>query len=452
MVLFIYCNMDTKHKIFFVGIGGISMSGLALYLSKNGYDVSGSDISENEQVKMLKSHGIKVFLGHNKTNVEGSELVVVNSAIDEHNPELTRAKILGLKIISRSELLRLVSREHEHVVAVAGTHGKTTTSAMIGEIFCLAGLAPTIHIGGVSKNLGTNFLIGEKQYFITEACEYKDNFLSLNPEVGVVLNVDDDHLDYFKTKQNLKRSFEKFVFQSDFSVVYDGFLQKNSKKTEKIVQIGENSQYCWADNIEIEANKKYAFDAIFCGEYVGRIHLGVFHKHNVTDALFAVAVAKYYGISNQIIVRALENFAGVRRRFEEIGWSGGVRVVIDYAHHPKEISSTMTSAKDITKGRLLVVFQPHTYSRTKKLFNEFVSCFDLADKLYIFRTYPARENYDKKYNARTLSKEISKHKKCLYFSSFKKMKASIQKDIKEGDMLLVLGAGDIDHFANYFLE
>lgn len=428
------------------------MSGLALYLSKNGYDVSGSDISENEQVKMLKSHGIKVFLGHNKTNVEGSELVVVNSAIDEHNPELTRAKILGLKIIYRSELLRLVSREHEHIVAVAGTHGKTTTSAMIGEIFCLAGLAPTIHIGGVSKNLGTNFLIGERQYFITEACEYKDNFLSLNPEVGVVLNVDDDHLDYFKTKQNLKRSFEKFVFQSDFSVVYDGFLQKNSKKTEKIVQIGENSQYCWADNIEIEANKKYAFDAIFCGEYVGRIHLGVFHKHNVTDALFAVAVAKYYGISNQIIVRALENFAGVRRRFEEIGWSGGVRVVIDYAHHPKEISSTMTSAKDITKGRLFVVFQPHTYSRTKKLFNEFVSCFDLADKLYIFRTYPARENYDKKYNARTLSKEISKHKKCLYFSSFKKMKASIQKDIKEGDMLLVLGAGDIDRFANYFLE
>lgn len=428
------------------------MSGLALYLSKNGYDVSGSDISENEQVKMLKSHGIKVFLGHNKTNVEGSELVVFNSAIDEHNPELTRAKNLGLKIISRSELLRLVSREHEHVVAVAGTHGKTTTSAMIGEIFCLAGLAPTIHIGGVSKNLGTNFLIGEKQYFITEACEYKDNFLSLNPEVGVVLNVDDDHLDYFKTKQNLKRSFEKFVFQSDFSIVYDGFLQKNSKKTEKIVQIGENSQYCWVDNIEIEANKKYAFDAIFCGEYVGRIHLGVFHKHNVTDALFAVAVAKYYGISNQIIVRALENFAGVRRRFEEIGWSGGVRVVIDYAHHPKEISSTMTSAKDITKGRLFVVFQPHTYSRTKKLFNEFVSCFDLADKLYIFRTYPARENYDKKYNARTLSKEISKHKKCLYFSSFKKMKASIQKDIKEGDMLLVLGAGDIDHFANYFLE
>ncbi|MGN1162558.1 MAG: UDP-N-acetylmuramate--L-alanine ligase [Christensenellales bacterium] len=444
--------MDTKHKIFFVGIGGISMSGLALYLSKNGYDVSGSDISENEQVKMLKNHGIKVFLGHNKTNVEGSELVVFNSAIDEHNPELTRAKNLGLKIISRSELLRLVSREHEHVVAVAGTHGKTTTSAMIGEIFCLAGLAPTIHIGGVSKNLGTNFLIGEKQYFITEACEYKDNFLSLNPEVGVVLNVDDDHLDYFKTKQNLKRSFERFAFQSDFSIVYDGFLQKNSKKTEKIVQIGENSQYCWADNIEIEANKKYGFDAIFCGEYVGRIHLGVFHKHNVTDALFAVAVAKYYGISNQIIVRALENFAGVRRRFEEIGWSGGVRVVIDYAHHPKEISSTMTSAKDITKGRLFVVFQPHTYSRTKKLFNEFVSCFDLADKLYIFRTYPARENYDKKYNARTLSKEISKHKKCLYFSSFKKMKASIQKDIKEGDMLLVLGAGDIDHFANYFLE
>lgn len=428
------------------------MSGLALYLSKNGYDVSGSDISENEQVKMLKSHGIKVFLGHNKTNVEGSELVVFNSAIDEHNPELTRAKNLGLKIISRSELLRLVSREHEHVVAVAGTHGKTTTSAMIGEIFCLAGLAPTIHIGGVSKNLGTNFLIGEKQYFITEACEYKDNFLALNPEVGVVLNVDDDHLDYFKTKQNLKRSFEKFVFQSDFSIVYDGFLQKNSKKTEKIVQIGENSQYCWVDNIEIEANKKYAFDAIFCGEYVGRIHLGVFHKHNVTDALFAVAVAKYYGISNQIIVRALENFAGVRRRFEEIGWNGGVRVVIDYAHHPKEISSTMTSAKDITKGRLFVVFQPHTYSRTKKLFNEFVSCFDLADKLYMFRTYPARENYDKKYNARTLSREISKHKKCLYFSSFKKMKASIQKDIKEGDMLLVLGAGDVDRFANYFLE
>ena len=444
--------MDIRHKVFFVGIGGISMSGLALYLHKNGYDVSGSDITENEQTKMLKSHDIKVFLGHKKTNILGAELIVFNSAINEHNPELVHAKELGLTIISRSELLKLVSREHEHVIGISGTHGKTTTTAMIGEIFCLAGHKPTIHIGGVSKNLGTSFLVGEKQYFITEACEYKDNFLTLSPEVGVVLNIDDDHLDYFKTKSNLRHSFDKFVSQSSFSVVFEGFLPKFAQKTENIFEIGKQSQYCWAENVELEADNKYTFDAIFCGEFVGRIHLGVYHKHNVTNALFAVAVAKYYGVPNKVIMSALENFAGVKRRFEEIGWKNGVQVVIDYAHHPKEISSTLVGAKKITKGKLFVVFQPHTYSRTKKLFEEFVPCFDLADKLYLFKTYPAREKYDKDYNARTLAKEISKHKKCLYFSSFEKMKKSIQKEMVEGDTLLVLGAGDVDHFAKYFIE
>lgn len=444
--------MDIRHKVFFVGIGGISMSGLALYLHKNGYDVSGSDITENEQTKMLKSHGINVFLGHKKNNILGAELIVFNSAINEHNPELVHAKELGLKIISRSELLKLVSREHEHVIGISGTHGKTTTTAMIGEIFCLAGHKPTIHIGGVSKNLGTSFLIGEKQYFITEACEYKDNFLTLAPEVGVVLNIDDDHLDYFKTKSNLRHSFDKFVSQSSFSVVFEGFLPKFAQKSENVFEIGKQSQYCWAENVELEADNKYTFDAIFCGEFVGRIHLGVYHKHNVTNALFAVAVAKYYGVPNKVIMSALENFAGVKRRFEEVGRKQGVEVVIDYAHHPKEISSTLVGAKKITQGKLFVVFQPHTYSRTKKLFEEFVPCFDLADKLYLFKTYPAREKYDKDYNARTLAKEISKHKKCLYFSSFEKMKKSIQKEMVEGDTLLVLGAGDVDHFAKYFIE
>lgn len=444
--------MDKKHKIFFIGIGGISMSGLALYLSHAGYDVGGSDICESEQTKMLRSHGINVFVGHKKQHVDGNELIVTNSAINEHNPELKRAKELGLKILTRSELLRLVSLEHRHVIAISGTHGKTTTTAMIGEIFCLAGKKPTIHIGGVSKNLGTNFLIGDNNFFITEACEYKDNFLTLSPEVGVVLNIDDDHLDYFKTTKNLKHSFEKFVSQSDFSIVFEDFFEKNTKKSDKVIQIGENSKYCWAENLVCEADGKYTFDAMFCGEFVGRIHLGVFHKHNVTNAIFAVAVAKYYGISNDIIARALENFSGVKRRFEEIGYAHGVRVIIDYAHHPKEIASTLLGAKDITTGKLFVVFQPHTYSRTKKLFEEFVSCFDLSDNLFFFKTYPAREAYDKNYNALTLSREISKHKKCHYFNSFKKMKQSIDKSISPNDTLLILGAGDIDQFANYYLQ
>ncbi len=428
------------------------MSGLALYLSRSGYEVSGSDVCENEQTKMLVRHGIKVFVGHNKHHVDGNELVVFNSAINEQNPELKRARELGQKILTRSELLRLVSIEHKHVIAISGTHGKTTTTAMIGEIFCLAGKNPTLHIGGTSKNLGTNFLIGDNNFFITEACEYKDNFLSLHPEVGVVLNIDDDHLDYFKTTQNLKHSFEKFAAQCEFSMGFDDFFEKNSKKNKNIAQIGEKNKYCWAENLTCEADGKFSFDAMFCDEFVGRIHLGVFHKHNVDNAIFAVAVAKYYGISNDVIVGALENFSGVTRRFEDMGSKNGARVIIDYAHHPKEIASTIIGAKNITKGKLFVVFQPHTYSRTKKLFDEFVPCFDLSDNLFIFRTYAARENFDKNFNAMTLSREISKHKKCHYYNSFKKLKQSILKTIQQNDTLLILGAGDIDKFANFFLQ
>ncbi len=440
--------MENKHKIFFVGVGGISMSGLALYLKKNGYDVSGSDVHNSSQISKLEDEGIKVFLGHKKSNVKDAELLVCSSAIAEDNPEIVEAKQKGIKIITRSELLRLVSKDFNHVIAISGTHGKTSTTSMVGEIFYMAGLNPTVHIGGVSKNLNTNFLLGDNAFFITEACEYKDNFLSLNPELSLVTNVEEDHMDYFKTKQNLRNSFIKFVDKSGFSVVSENFYELYKSKPENVAGLGKNNKYCWAENIECDGKGKFSFDAYFCGELVGKITLSVYFYHNVMNALGAIAVAKYYKIKNEIIIRSLNSFNGVKRRFEERGEINGSKVVVDYAHHPTEILSTINGAKNVCK-KLIVVFQPHTYSRTKKLLKEFEHCFDEADELFIFKTYPAREPYDKLGSAKTLQNLIKKHKKCTYFANFSPISRKIQKIIAPGDMILIMGAGDIDEFADH---
>ena len=437
--------MKNSHKFFFVGIGGISMSGLAKYLISLGYGVSGSDMQKNKECVELENMGVEIFYKHRASNLRDAEAIVVNSAIKENNPELNEAKKRGLIILSRSELLKKVSLDHKFTIAISGTHGKTTVTAMVAEIFYLAGLNPTVHLGGVSKNLKTNFLVGGKNYFITEACEYKNNFLSLKPDTGVVLNIEEDHLDFFKNKDNLINSFKKFVQNCNFSIIFDKF-------SPNLKNIGIINNLCEAKNITLEKDNKYRFECWCMGERVGEIKLSVFHKHNIMNALFAVSVAKRYGIKNKVIVSALENFNGVERRFEEVGELNGAKVVVDYAHHPREIESAINSAKKMTKGKLHVVFQPHTYSRTKKLFDDFIKCFDRSEKLYIFKTYSAREKFDPEFNSHTLYKAIKKRKECSYFANFEPMARTLKKKLCKNDTLLILGAGDIVKLTQYLFN
>lgn len=468
-------------KIYFIGIGGISMSSLAAIAAAKGNKVAGSDMMDGESLKTLTNFNIPYFIGHKEENIKSfnPNLVVITGAIPEDNVELVWARKHKKKIQTRAEFLGNVSREFKNVIAISGTHGKTTTSALISEIFIEAKLKPTIHVGGVLKRNGSSFLIGGKKFFITEACEYKNSFLSLSPTVGVVLNVEPDHLDFFKNLSAIKHSFNSFLSNSKTKIFknsdYD-YILKN-EKTSAIYS---------AKNIK-KTNLGYKFDFYENGLIKASIQTNFSGIHNVKNALVACIVATHYKIKISTIKSAIRHFNGVKRRFEKITRLDETIVIHDYAHHPTEISKVISQAKNF--GKVLVVFQPHTFSRTKKLFKEFLSVFDEADGLILFKTYPAREAEDKSASAKALyeklllknpnfgqrqlsyfdqnefnnknvefnrtSEQISfgqiKQKYINYFETFEDAKNEILKIYDNYNCILILGAGDIFELA-YLLK
>ena len=389
-----------EKKIYFIGIGGISMSSLAVFSAVKGNLVSGSDISESENLKTLSNFGITYHIGHKKVNIEtfNPDEVVINCAIKEDNDELVWAKENNKKIVSRAKLLGNLSKEFKNIIAISGTHGKTTTTALIGEIFIEANKKPSIHVGGVLKKCDSSFLIGEKRFFITEACEYKNSFLELSPSVGVVLNVEPDHLDFFKDIKEINSSFNQFLSNSKtkiFKINEFEYMLKN----EKISNIFS------ARNLK-KLEHGYSFDFYKNEELIGTIKTNFLGEHNVKNSLVACIVANYCKIPIKTIKKAIKNFSGVKRRFEEICKINKSIVVHDYAHHPTEITKVIQQAKQF--GKVLTVFQPHTFSRTKKLFSEFTSCFNESDGLILIKTYPAREEEIESATAKALFDTIIK--------------------------------------------
>ncbi|MEG1500056.1 MAG: UDP-N-acetylmuramate--L-alanine ligase, partial [Clostridia bacterium] len=378
--------MNKKNKYHFIGIGGVSMSALALFLKEKGFFVSGSDIVKNERTQQLLRAGIEVDFGHVIGGIKNADIIVKSGAIFENDKEIEYAKAHRKKIVTRAKLLGAIAKMHKHVISIAGSHGKTTTTAMIAEIFVMAGLNPTIHIGGVSKNLKEFPPTGGKDFFITEACEFKNSFLSLKSEVGVVLNIEKDHMDFFKTEKNLLKSFKKFA-QKSKKIVTNAPIKKNN------ITFGFENEFCVAKNLEMNNFGGYDFDAKFGMEEIGRISLKIPFLHNAKNALAAICVAKYYSIENKTIIDALNSFAGTKRRCEKIGDIGGVPIIIDYAHHPSEIANTLKGLKEMYAGKVLCIFQPHTYSRTKLLLEEFMQCFKCSDMLVVFKTFSAREKF-----------------------------------------------------------
>lgn len=428
-----------------IGIGGISMSALAKFLLVSGYRVQGSDLMQNRQTAELKELGALVYVGHRAQQVQGADVVVCSSAIAEDNPELLYARSHGIQIYSRVELLHIVSYNFCHTVAVAGSHGKTTATAMFAHVLHAASCAFTLHLGGEDSTFG-NFYYGGEDYFVTEACEYKKNLLHLRPEYAILLNVDADHMECYRDRQDLCDTFAQFCASSQGSAVCG---DDPSARVMQGVTFGMETICDYMATKIRQSRERYSFTVREYGRELFRLRLATVGRHQIYNALAVIAVAKQLRISDEAICRGLERFTSVKRRFEKIGSWRGADFVCDYAHHPRELTAVLRTAGKRCKRELKVIFQPHTYSRTRLLFEDFVAVLSGLSAPVIYRTYAAREEYDESGSARTLSQAVPNS---LYMETERELKTYLETSVRQGDLVLFLGAGDIYEIAKRVLR
>ena len=447
--------LSKVRKIHFVGIGGSGMCPIAEILLHHGYELTGSDISESDTLERIRSYGIPVSMGQRAENVDGAELVVYTAAVKPENPELVAAREKGIPAVERSVMLGMIARRYENAVAVAGTHGKTTTTAMITQVLLGAGRDPSAVIGGRLPLIGGNGRAGHSDTIVCEACEYVDTFLQLFPAVSVILNIDNDHLDYFGTVENTIRSFHRFSEQTSKLIVVNGDNENAMKAVEgiegpKVVTygFGEGNDYHAAD-IQDTFRARERFSVVRNGEKTADISLNIPGKHNIYNALAAFAVCDFLGVEPEVIARNLHEFTGVHRRFEMLGEFGGVTVADDFAHHPTEVAATLTAAKQMGFSRVWAVFQPHTYSRTYLLFNDFVKALSIADRVVLSEILPVRETNTYNIYAKDLADRIPG---CVWFPTFEEIADYMVKNAQDGDLILTLGGGDIYKCANLIVR
>ena len=420
-------NIDLSKikKVHFVGIGGIGVSAIARMMLAEGKEISGSDMSFSLITKELEKLGARVFLDHNADNVaDDVDLIVYTPAVDFENPELKKGKKLGIVCLSYPEMLGLNSRD-KITIAVSGTHGKTTTTAMIGKILIAAQYDPTIIVGSFLKDQNSNFVAGRGRYFVVEACEYKKSFLNIEPKIIVITNIDNDHLDYYKNIGNVKKVFLEFVAK----ISKNGYLvcDPNDKNLKDVV---EKTKSKIIDYTKINND----------------FNLKIPGEHNVNNAKTAVAVAKILDIDEKKAIKSLNNFSGTWRRFEYKGKTkNGILVYDDYGHHPTEIKATLKGAREFFGDKKIwCVFQPHLYSRTKLLLSDFGKSFSDADEIILTDIYAAREKKDESINSKILVEKIIKNGgKAVYMKSFNKIAEFVVKNTKNGDVVITMGAGDI---------
>jgi UDP-N-acetylmuramate--alanine ligase len=435
--------------IYMIGIGGISMSSIAEYLLEKGFVVTGSDREESKVINNLQARGIFVNIGHKKENINKHiDLIIYNSAIHDDNSEIIEAKRLNIKLLSRSEVLGEIIKAYHHSVAVAGCHGKTSASCMISNILILSQKDPTVFLGGISNASKNNFRMGYSDYLVTEACEYQDNFLKFFPEVAVITNIDIDHLDYFKSFDNIKASFKKFANNANEILVVN---QKDKDTFE-----GYNKKlysFGITDDSDFQA-VDISYDKYQCGMFsvkdnktniviIKDIKLKVPGDYNIMNALAAITVAYAFNINPEVIKRSLENFCGVERRFEIKGKFKEALIVDDYAHHPNEIIATLKSAILMPHKTLWCVFQSHTYTRTKALFDDFAKALCLAERVIVLDIYAAREENIYGITSQDLVNKINElNGNAIYIDSFEKTEQYLTQNIYAGDLLITMGAGE----------
>ena len=445
-------DFSVPAHIHFIGIGGISMSALAEILKTRGFTVSGSDSHASPLTERLEEEGIRVVIGQKAENItDDIDVVVYTAAVHPDNPEYAAAEAKGLPILSRAELLGQIMRNYRTAVAVAGTHGKTTTTSMIAEMLVASEADPTITVGGILPSIGGNVRIGGSGTFVTEACEYTNSFLSFFPTVALILNVDADHLDFFKDLDDIASSFHRFagLLPEDGTLI----IGKDSKKYEDVVRdlncrivtfgFDPASDYT-AENITFDELGHASFDCVIRGEKAGRISLSVPGRHNILNALAAAACGRTLGIPDSIAFKGIGSFTGTNRRFEIKGKLGDITVVDDYAHHPSEIRATLEAAKMYPHRDLWLVFQPHTYTRTQALLGEFADALSLADHIVLADIYAAREKNTIGISSDDLRALLAeKGKDAVYFPDFGEIEDYLLEHCAENDLLMTMGAGNV---------
>ncbi len=455
-------EIDFKNPlhVHFIGIGGISMSGLAEVLLQEGFTITGSDAHENSLTQQLERQGARVYYGQRASNIEDTtQLVVYTAAIHPDNPEYACAVEKKIPMLTRAELLGQMMHNYETPIAISGTHGKTTTTSMVSHILLAADADPTISVGGILPAIGGNIRVGKSQTFVTEACEYTNSFLSFFPKVSIILNVDADHLDFFKDIEDIRHSFRLFAEK----LPADGTLIINSDtpEYEKIIQdlpcevvtyaLKSDADYT-AQNITFDTLGNASFECYRKGQFVGSFRLSVPGIHNVSNALSAIALGMKLGFDATTIQKGLAGFKGTDRRFQLKGKIGGVTIIDDYAHHPTEIKATLNSAKNYPHKTIWCVFQPHTYTRTKALLDEFAQALSLADKVVMTDIYAARETDNLGISSRDVQKRIQAlGTECFYFPTFDEIETFLLENCVEGDLLITMGAGDVVQIGEHLL-
>lgn len=435
-------------KIFFIGIGGVSMSSLALITKRRGFDVAGSDRAKSAITDRLAAGGVEVLYGHDGENVKDCDAVVYTLAIGEDNPEYVMAQKLGIPTISRADYLGYIMTGYRRRLGVSGMHGKSTCTGMCAAVFMAAESDPTVVSGASYAPMGGFYRIGNNENFIFEACEYKDSFLDFCPTDAIVLNIEHEHVDYFPDLSSVCCSFSRFAaLTGEGGRIFYNADDENSAQTfenfgGKKITFGINGKCDFsARNIVTEMGMP-SFD-LFCGDtFLCRISLNITGMHNVYNALAAASAAYEYGIAPEAIKKGLEDFCGIGRRMEYRGALNGARVFDDYAHHPTEIEATLKGAREMTEGRLICAFQPHTYSRTKALFDGFVSALSVADEVILAPIYAAREPNDPEVSSKRLALAIGERASAC--DAADDLAKEVKARAKEGDTVIVMGAGDID--------
>ncbi len=438
-------------NVHFIGIGGSGMSGIATILLQQGYHVSGSDLKQGEPTSRLINMGARVFFGHDSANIgQDTDLVVISSAIRENNPELQEAQQRGIEIVKRGEMLaRLMSGKKG--IAVAGAHGKTTTSSMIALVFERNGLDPTIVVGGDISEIGGNAKLGSGEYLVAEADESDGSFLLLSPFIEVITNIEDDHMDYYGSREAIKAAFEDFVKK----VPHDGHLiictddpglaQIVAPDDKRLITYGiEKPALYWAQEIRTRGINTYG--EIFCGDdRLGILELNVPGLHNINNAMAAIAAGRTAGLEFEAIAGALKDFKGPHRRFELLGDVDGIRVVDDYAHHPTEVKATLRAARQTEPKRVIGVFQPHRYSRTGLLYREFGAAFPDADMIIISEIYAAGETPVPGVTAELIVNAVREHvnRPVDYIRTLEEITDFLYRTVEPGDLVLTMGAGNI---------
>ncbi|WP_296963998.1 UDP-N-acetylmuramate--L-alanine ligase [uncultured Eubacterium sp.] len=454
-------DFNTPANLHFTGIGGISMSALAEIMISRGFTVTGSDSHESKITDHLESLGAKIFYNQVAGNISSDiDVLIYTAAIKQDNPELVKAKELGIPLLTRAEFLGQIMLNYPMAIGVSGTHGKTTTTSMLSQIMLEGNTDPTILVGGIMPAIHGNTRVGHSDKLITEACEYTNSFLSFKPNMAIILNVAADHLDFFKDLDDIRHSFRKFAEL----VPDDGFLVINSDIDNleyftdglkcKVITVGSDpakSDYS-ATNIEFDQFAKGSYDLVVNGEKSFHVALNVTGEHNIYNSLAAIAAAHTMGISDENIKAGLTQYGGTDRRFQYKGKVGDVTIIDDYAHHPDEITATIKTAKHYPHKKMWVVFQPHTYSRTKSLLPEFGKALKEADAVVLADIYAAREKDTLGVSSLDVKKEIEKYgTEVHYYPSFSEIENFLLESCSPGDLLITMGAGDVVKIGEHLL-